>query len=220
MEKEKIFILGINSSSRGKRGMTEKLLKQVLSSAEKFGARTKIIHLANKKIKPCDGKCSDSLEKCKYPCPIKDDVQVIFKEILKADGIVFGVPAYWFNVPGQMKNLIDRMTCLENDGYLCEGKIAGFVAPEQVAGGLNAILSIAATLSHMGFVIPPYSMIFSRQEEVANKNGWVFWDTHLLGKNIVMLAKAQKQLGLSYDYPKEMYKDKRTKKYISQRAKV
>lgn len=190
--KKEIFILGINSSSRGKRGETEKLLRQVMDSAKKYRAKTKIIYLKNKNIKPCDGRCSDSLRLCRYPCPIKDDVQIIFEDILKADGIVFGVPSYWFNVPGSMKNLIDRMTCLENKVYLCEGKIAGFVAPEAVSGGLNTILSIAGTLIHMGFLILPYSMIFSKNEEVKDKKGWVFWDTQLLGKNMVMLAKTQK----------------------------
>jgi len=215
MPKE-IFILGINSSSRGKRGFTDKLLQQVLDGAERFGAKTKTIYLADKNIKPCDGKCSDSLKSCKYPCPIKDDVNGILKEILNADGVVFGTPTYWFSMSGLMKNLLDRMTCLENNGYLCEGKIAGFVAVEEVSGAISAILPLAGALSHMGFIIPPYAMICSNHEEIKNKKGWVFWDTGLLGKNMVMLAGLQKEMQVSYDYPKKWYKNKN----VSSRAKV
>jgi len=45
------------------------------------------------------------------PCIIKDDFDEIIDEIIKADVIVFSAPVFFYSVPGQLKNFIDRLNC-------------------------------------------------------------------------------------------------------------
>ena len=118
---KKIFVLGINGSPR-KNGNTVRFLKRILDSAEKSGARIKLIHLSDETIKPCLGCYSASEKECKYPCVQKDDMGNIYKLLLRADSIVLGSPSYWYNVSGLMKNFVDRLCSLENNGFLQIGR--------------------------------------------------------------------------------------------------
>jgi len=200
---KKVLIVGINGSPR-KNGMTAKELKRVLDAVEEHGGESVLIHLTDKKIKPCIGCYSIDHTSCVYPCRQKDDMQEIYKILLKANGIVFATPVYWFNVSGLMKNFIDRLTCLECSGFLLEGKIAGFIAAtkEDEGGRLMPLLNMAGVMSHMGMIIPPYSLIFYPGIE-ENKN-WAVEDTKLLGKNMVMLAKLLKDVRTGPEFNKKL----------------
>ena len=56
-------------------------------------------------ILPCIacGECEKSEQ-----CPIKDDMQAIYPLLLQADAVVVATPVYFYNVPAQLKALIDR----------------------------------------------------------------------------------------------------------------
>jgi len=43
-----------------------------------------------------------------YNCTIKDDMEIIHKKILGADGIILAAPVYIGTIPGQVKTFIDR----------------------------------------------------------------------------------------------------------------
>ena len=43
------------------------------------------------------------------PCTFDDDFNRIADDLLTADGIVFAMPVYWYSMPGQIKNVIDKM---------------------------------------------------------------------------------------------------------------
>ena len=43
------------------------------------------------------------------PCTFDDDFNAIAQDLLTADGIVFAMPVYWYSMPGQIKNVIDKM---------------------------------------------------------------------------------------------------------------
>jgi multimeric flavodoxin WrbA len=103
-------IIGINGSPR--KANTYTLLKILLQSAEKtYSAKTEIIELRRKKIKPCIGcfKCSDQTEE-DYACPsLKgDDMEEIITQLIEADGIIFGSPVYFGGVTAQLKAFMDR----------------------------------------------------------------------------------------------------------------
>jgi len=99
-------VLGICGSPRTA-GNTKYMIKKVLKSAKKAGARTEYIFLGEKNIKWCDG-CLTCHKTNK--CHIKDDMQLLYKKILKADAIIFGSPSYFSNIGGLLKNFFDRMT--------------------------------------------------------------------------------------------------------------
>jgi len=192
----KILIIGINGSPH-KTGRTAKLLEVILSGATKVGAKTNIIHLVDKKIKPCFG-CLSIGKKCIYPCRIKDDTQDIHKLLLKADGIVLASPTYWFSPSGLMKNFIDRLTCLEENGFMLKGKIGAALAVSTESGGEEVANLMISILNEMGLVIPPFAAPFFSQ----TKGSWFVRDLRLLGQNIVRLAVALKnnKLNLGYNY--------------------
>jgi multimeric flavodoxin WrbA len=66
------------------------------------------ISLNNLQILTCRG-CRICFEISEYKCPLKDDVQLIYKKMKQADGIILGSPIYVEDVNGLMKNWIDRM---------------------------------------------------------------------------------------------------------------
>ncbi|MEM5798062.1 MAG: flavodoxin family protein [Candidatus Aenigmatarchaeota archaeon] len=195
-----IFVLGINGSPH-KDGSTAKLLKKFLKSVEKYGGQTELVNLAEYDIRPCLGCYSRNPKLCKYPCNIKDDMQKIYPLLVKSDAIAFGTPIYWFNMSGLMKNFIDRLTCFAPKGYMLEGKVGIFfaVSKENEGGRLNATLSMAYAMNHLGLWIPPYGLMFYPAKEKIVKNGkivwdnWVFSDASKISKNIVHLCRFLKK---------------------------
>jgi len=73
----------------------------------------KYIFLKDMDIKNCKG-CFLCVSKGIDMCPLKDDRELIEKEIEKADGIILNSPGYVSNVSGLMKNLIDRLAYLNH----------------------------------------------------------------------------------------------------------
>lgn len=77
--------------------------------------KIKLIDLVENKIGTCFGCYSKNQKLCKYPCVKKDDMEKIYPLLERADAIVFGIPVYWFNISGLMKNFIDRLTCMTTE---------------------------------------------------------------------------------------------------------
>jgi multimeric flavodoxin WrbA len=191
-----ILIIGINGSPR-KTGETAKLLRMVLQSVEAHGGKTQLIHLIEKNIKPCLGCYSADPKLCTFPCKQKDDMGELHQLLLEADGVVFGTPTYWFAPSGLMKNFIDRLTCLEVNGFLLEGKVAGFIASAEESGGDEAMMALAETMNQMGLITPPYSTIFHSSKY---KSDWALKDGDLLGKNMVQMCRIFKEKKPNWDY--------------------
>lgn len=62
---------------------------------------------------------------------------------------------------GVMKDFIDHLTALENDGFKLEGKVAAFIAAtKENEGGVEmAVMSMVTALAQMGVLIPPNSIM-------------------------------------------------------------
>lgn len=94
-------ILLISGSPRC--GNTEFILKEILK-----GLKTKtkeLILLRQQKIKHCQGCLScDQTKKC----IIRDDMDYLYERMLWADIFVIGTSNYFDNVPGLLKDFIDR----------------------------------------------------------------------------------------------------------------
>jgi len=112
-----VKILGICGSPR--KGNTEFMLRTILDSAKKSGAKTELILLRNLKIKHCNG-CG-VCEKTKS-CVINDDMKKIYPKIFSADILVFGSPSYFDNVSGLMKDFLDRFDPIWEDKRLSKKK--------------------------------------------------------------------------------------------------
>ncbi|MFN3301985.1 MAG: flavodoxin family protein [Patescibacteria group bacterium] len=196
---KQIFILGINGSPR-KTGTTAQLVKMVLKSCERNGAKVFYIDLIDKKIKPCLGCYSNNPKSCKYPCNVKDDMQEIYKLLLKADGMIWGSPSYWFSVSGIMKNFLDRLSCLENSGFLLAGKVVGIVTDGEETGSEEVANYLLAFANVNGMISPPCGAAFFNTRY---KGSWMLKDLEIMADNIVRLCKIFKKnkLNLNWKLP-------------------
>lgn len=86
------------------------VMDQALKAADSFeGARVEVEQLdfSGKKISPCIAcyQCIDA----KGECTIKDDFQAMRDAWLRADAILYSIPVFVMNVPGQLKCFFDRL---------------------------------------------------------------------------------------------------------------
>ena len=61
-------------------------------------------------------------------CSFDDDFNTIAPHILEADDIVFAMPVYWYSIPGQIKNVIDKIYSFCVAGKDVAGKGCGLIA--------------------------------------------------------------------------------------------
>jgi len=97
-------VVGINGSPR-RGGNTDLLLAEVMKGTADKGALTKTLVLNDLKISPCQ-HCDACFEA--GVCRIKDDMQIVYKEMEKADRIVLASPIHFLGLTAQMKAMIDR----------------------------------------------------------------------------------------------------------------
>jgi len=97
-------VLGLAGSPR-RHGNTDRLMDRFLAGAEESGAEVERIIVARLQIascRACDG-CWDDAR-----CVIDDDIQMVSDKIIASDVIVLATPLQFWNVPAQVKALIDR----------------------------------------------------------------------------------------------------------------
>ena len=125
-------ILAISFSPR-KNGNTVAILEEALRGAQDEKADVELYSVSGKNIQPCDGcrACSNTAR-----CHIKDDMQELYEEIIKADGIIFGTPIYFWGMTGQAKTVMDRTIALNQPGRNLTNKVAGMVV---VCGSLGLV---------------------------------------------------------------------------------
>lgn len=99
-------ILIISSTPRSG-GNSEILCEAFARGARESGNEVKVLYLRDYKIHYCSGcgACSEQ----GLPCPQKDDLPQIQRELLNADSIVLATPVYFYTLSAQMKTLIDRI---------------------------------------------------------------------------------------------------------------
>ena len=106
-------ILLINGSPKGKNSNTlrlaESFLEGVRSKLQENGSpvSAEAVDVSSLKIGSCKG-CFACWKVTPGVCCIKDDMPDLLKKLLDADLVIWSFPLYYFNVPGMLKNLIDR----------------------------------------------------------------------------------------------------------------
>ena len=86
---------------------SDMLANKFIEGAKAAGHEVEKISLAGKDIRFCKGCLAcQKLGKC----VIKDDVNEIMLKVLNADVVCWATPIYYYEMSGQMKTLIDRMT--------------------------------------------------------------------------------------------------------------
>jgi multimeric flavodoxin WrbA len=120
-------VLGLNGSPR-RQGNTDLLLAEVMKGAESQGAETKTIILNDLDITPCQ-HCDSCFEAgvCRY----NDDMQMVYKEMEKADRIVLASPIHFLGLSAQMKAMIDRGQALWARKYVLKKPPLGDKRPRK-----------------------------------------------------------------------------------------
>ncbi len=180
-------VLGIDGSPRVN-SISHRLLEIALEGAEKEGASTGMLRLREYEIPPCEG-CVSYYGRCNLQECIGhngEGLKDLFDEILSSDVLLFATPVYWFGPSGLLKNLIDRMTCLEHEEKLLDGKVGGILCSYEEEGASTTISQLFLALSDMGLHFPPYAYTYNRGDKIEQDTAFY---AEQLGRNAVMVAK-------------------------------
>lgn len=91
--------------SPNRNGSTALLADSFVKGAEDSGHTCNVIDVCHCDIHPCIG-----CVRCGYegPCVQKDDTEMIRKELLSSDMVVFATPLYYYGMSAQLKTVVDR----------------------------------------------------------------------------------------------------------------
>ncbi len=186
-------VLGILGSPRPFGGSSQ-LLRCALLGAQEEGLETALFSVYGGEIRPCQGCIQDEEPNCKYPCIFEDYGKKLITEIYHAEAIIFATPIYWYGPSGQLKNLIDRLTCLENmvaygEPSYMEGKVVGIITVGADAGLTLTGGYLLTALNAMGAIIPPWAHAYSRRADHALEDSRAVMDAINVGLLVAGLAK-------------------------------
>ena len=119
-------ILLISASPRKEESQTFLLANEVLKGCSEKARQTEIIHLRDYRIEFC--RHCEECHREVMNCSIKDDVDMILKKILEADGIILASPNYINQVTASMKALFDRSSHFIHCRRLLGKYVAGAVS--------------------------------------------------------------------------------------------
>jgi len=117
-------ILVLTGSPR-KNGNSFAMTEAFVNRAQELGHEVRRFDAAFMKIGGCHA-CMTCGKKG-VPCSFDDDFNIIAAAILEADAVVFAMPVYWYSIPGQIKNVIDRIFSLVVSGKDIAGKKCGLI---------------------------------------------------------------------------------------------
>ncbi|MBN1190397.1 MAG: flavodoxin family protein [Dehalococcoidales bacterium] len=120
-------VLGIGGSPR-KGGNTDTLLKRFLEGAEAEDNEIKFLSVCDLRIAGCV-HCDACYEK--GICRVKDDMQMVYKEMESSDCIVMASPLQFMSVTAQLKALIDRCQALWARKYVLKVPPLGDTRPRK-----------------------------------------------------------------------------------------
>jgi len=184
-------IIGIVGSARIG-GNTEILTRIALEEAEKEGAETELITLAEKEIKPCDA-CLSCRQTGK--CHIKDDLPPILEKMLAAEGIILASPVYFGSASPKIKALIDRSgySSRGKDGRRpFENKVGGPIVVARRAGQNFTYAQLMFFFMITGMIVPGstyWNIAFGREKGEVTKDEEGVRTVRNFGKKLAWLAK-------------------------------
>lgn len=156
----KVKILGINGSPR-RRGNTWVMVNEALKAASELKeVETEYISVAEQKILGGCTACylchrKPSLEELCRGYKEPDDVNMILRKMLEAEGWIIGTPVYFGGMTAQLKALIDRTHPGQACGRAWRNKVCGVItmAYERMGGSEATIDDIHHWLMNLDGII-------------------------------------------------------------------
>lgn len=194
-------ITGILGSMR-KKGNTEILLDVALDEARKTGANVSKLTLREMTIGPCDG-CGACFKKGE--CIIKDDMGEVYSEMIKADGIIWATPVYFWSMSAVTKLAMDRTYALAFPKLQLMNKVGGLILVAAGRGCLNT-----ANIFHMYF---NYNHMFSAEfasgyageKGAIEKNNYAVNAAREMVRQMTSLIQADLKFPEEFRYPLPRY---------------
>ena len=144
---KKKYILGLVGSPRVN-GNTDFLVTTILKASANKGCKIEKVLLSKCKINPCR-----ACDYCKthLRCVQKDDMQKLYSKLRKADGIVLGTPAYFWQETAQTKTFIDRLYALydENLRIRLKGRKRGALVFVWGESGRTAAQTLSPVIKYL-----------------------------------------------------------------------
>jgi len=143
------------NGSPNKEGNTYKSIKMVTDVLEASGIETEIFQVGNHKIRGCMA-CQKCIKNKDLKCVFDDDpVNDFIKEMLDADGIIFGTPVHYAGVAGTMKSFLDRaFYVIGANGNDLKNKVGVSLAAVRRSGGMTAVDQLNKYLEYSEMIIP------------------------------------------------------------------
>lgn len=109
-------IVFVNSSYRGRKGLSNLLIEQMVSGAKAANADCDIVNLSERHILHCQAcnACLSTKSSGKCVHRNHDDVHAIFQLIAQADIVVYSTPVYVFGISSLLKILFERFYSYSN----------------------------------------------------------------------------------------------------------
>lgn len=167
-------ILAINGSPKGKRSNTWRLTSAFLEgivaheeNGRKEAPTIETLSVSALDIKPCLG-CFSCWSKTPGVCCIHDDMQAVIEKILWADVIIWSFPLYYFGLPGQLKNLIDRQLPMSLPFMSAETESGGHPSRYDMSGKRTVVVSTCGFYTAKG----NYDCVTSLFDRLCGKDGY------------------------------------------------
>lgn len=134
-------VLVIDGSPKGQRSNTLKLTQAFIDGlSDKREIVREDITIRDKNISTCLG-CFGCWNKTPGVCVVKDDMKDVLDKILWADLVIWSFGLYYFNVPGKMKMLIDRLLPLSLPFMMSETESGGHPSRYDMSGKRHVVIS-------------------------------------------------------------------------------
>jgi len=182
-------VLGISGTPR-KGGNSEHLLNAALEPFAEAGWSTTKILLSEKNIQPCIG-CEICVDSGK--CSITDSMDEVYEAFEKCNAIIISAPAYYRNVPAQLKAVMDRTFAAKG---VLKGKLGGAISVGRGSSGGGQCIVLTIINNYYlssGMLCVPGEL--NGVVATADKPGEILSQPHrleqarILGRNIIEYAK-------------------------------
>jgi len=128
----------------------------------------------------------------------------VLKEIVKADGLVFGTGTYWDSWSHHLQRFLEEATATEGTATWLGKPIAVFVTGHS-EGGKRVLSRLQGVLATLGCLIPPMGgMVYSLANQQAIARGgketedlWSLADIEVVCRNLCEAVKAGKKASWS-----------------------
>ena len=155
---------------------SDALLGSALARAAARGAETRLIRLAELKVRACEGYYSKAARACTWPCSITqmdpaDQMDRVYEAFTQwADVLLVATPIRWGQASSLYAKMVERLNCVQNqetiaDRVLMRDKVVGLI----VTGGQD---NVQAVVGQMMTFFGELGCQFPQFPFVAHSRGW------------------------------------------------